>query len=147
MTYWVYRYGTQPGKWCKVLLEPPPGRLGDETNDSDDLAEDRRSPSPDADLLPRSRYAYQVVYNHRTGALFIHGGNAGKVESLRPESGTPVERNNNSDEGSTRSDSPNTSDGEKENQPETTQRPSEEMRLNDFWKIKLHRCGILDQPI
>lgn len=139
MTHWVYRYDTQPGKWSKVLLEPPSGCSSGSSNSPTQGSSNHPS-SPDADAVPRPRYAYQVVYNPRTKAVFIHGGNAGKTDSARmgagPSPPPPAERTN-SDEGS----GPPESEAEKENQPETDQRSSEETRLNDLWKFKLHRPG------
>ncbi len=120
MTYWVYRYEAQPGKWSKSLLESPPGYS---VNDS---------PSSDTHAKPKSRYARPMVYNAKTKAMFICGGISGTDESVLPEVSSPRnERRNSSDGG-------DVSDAEKENQPEVDQR-QDEVRLNDLWKIKFHR--------
>lgn len=122
MTHWVYRYGVQPGKWSKSLLESPPGySMNDSLSSSDTHAK------------PRSRYACQMVYNPKTKAIFIHGGISGADEGVLPESSAAqTERRNSSDSGSG-----NTSDADKENQPEVDRQ--REVRLNDLWRIKLHR--------
>lgn len=121
MTSWVYRYGVQPAKWSKSLLETPPGYAMNDSSSSDTYTK------------PRSRYACQMVYNPKTKAIFIHGGISGADENVLPE--TPpaqTERRNSSDSGSG-----NTSDAEKENQPEVDRQ--REVRLNDLWRVKLHR--------
>ena len=134
MSYWVYRYGIQPGKWSKVLLETTSGFTGNEA--LDDAESQSQPPSPGTHTRPRSRYAGQVVYNPKTKAVFIHGGNAGKDECLPLEvAPPPIMRTNSGDS----HESGDTSDAEKENRPEVEQRHKEEIRLNDFWKIKLHR--------
>ena len=120
MTHWVYRYGVQPGKWSKSLLESPPGYA---MNDSS---------SPDTHAKPRSRYACQMVYNPKTKAIFIHGGISGADEVVPESPAAQTARRNSSDSGSG-----NTSEAEKENQPEADRQ--KEVRLNDLWRIKLHR--------
>ncbi|KAK2464345.1 hypothetical protein APHAL10511_003802 [Amanita phalloides] len=123
MTYWVYRYGSQPGQWCKALLESLPEYAGNDTQ-------------PSSMTRPQSRYACQVVYNSKTKSIFIHGGNAGADEGPEAESSAHrMERSNSDDSHGT-----SASDAEKENQPEVDQRPKE-IRLNDFWRIKLDRPG------
>ncbi|KAF8624638.1 hypothetical protein AX15_005791 [Amanita polypyramis BW_CC] len=121
MSYWTYRYGTQPGKWSKVLLGTP----------------FTANQILNTDARPRSRYACQVVYNPKTKAAFVHGGNAGKDECPRPEVFPPIVRTNSGDS----HESGNVSDAEKENRPDAEQRQGEEIRLNDLWKIKLRRPG------
>ncbi|KAF9473394.1 galactose oxidase [Pholiota conissans] len=55
LTTWMYRYGTRPGEWMRILQDP------------------RKSPGE----TPQSRYAHQIVYNPKTKSVFLHGGNAG----------------------------------------------------------------------
>ena len=87
--YWIYRYDRPdvPGRWSKILP----------------LAD---SPQP------QPRYAHQVVYDLPTGAIYMHGGNAGLGgDEDEPASGTEGAESN---EG-----------GEK--------------RLDDFWKLEIVR--------
>ncbi|KAF8634267.1 hypothetical protein AX17_004224 [Amanita inopinata Kibby_2008] len=146
VSYWVYRYGSRPGKWSKVLLEPPPGTSQGEqtvaTKTTCTKVDEDSLPPPGsdgkADVKPKSRYAYQVVYNPRTKSIFMHGGNAGKAEGV---GGDPVgAENSNNSEGPEASSSSNTLDAEKENRNGgSDKRPETETRLNDLWMIKLHR--------
>ena len=55
LSNWVYRYGTQPGKWTQILRQPD--RLASE--------------------MPLPRFAHQVAYSPFTRSVFLHGGNAG----------------------------------------------------------------------
>lgn len=55
LSNWVYRYGTRPGKWTRIL----------------------RQPDRPASESPMPRFAHQVAYNPSTRSVFLHGGNAG----------------------------------------------------------------------
>ena len=55
LSNWVYRYGTQPGKWTQIL----------------------RQPDRPASETPQPRFAHQVAYTPFTRSVFLHGGNAG----------------------------------------------------------------------
>lgn len=94
---WVYRYEKQPGKWTRIL--PTEQEFGEERPD------DR----------PQPRYAHQLVYDPKSGAVFMHGGNGGVIAE------------GSSDDGR----------GEEE------LRGEEENRLDDFWTMKLKRCDCL----
>ena len=53
----MYRYGTRPGKWTRIL----------------------RQPDRPASETPLPRFAHQVAYNPFTRSVFLHGGNAGNI--------------------------------------------------------------------
>lgn len=65
LSNWVYRYGTQPGKWTQIL----------------------RQPDCPASQLPLPRFAHQVAYNPFTRSVFLHGGNAGNISETIKNSG------------------------------------------------------------
>ena len=104
-SYWIYRYDRPelPGKWSKILpLEAPGGAAEVE--------------------CPQPRYAHQAVYDATTGAVYLHGGNAGlggdEDEEL-PE-------------------------GEQDaGEAGRAAKPVEggERRLDDFWRLEIVRCG------
>ncbi|KAL0072308.1 hypothetical protein AAF712_000070 [Marasmius tenuissimus] len=52
---WVYRYRDRPGKWLQVVHES----------------------ASDAEEIPISRFAQEVVYDPTTSKIYVHGGNAG----------------------------------------------------------------------
>lgn len=62
---WMYSYDSTPGTWTQILPRPshvmPPSST-DEIHTVDQ---------------PQPRYAHQVVYNHLTRTVFLHGGNVG----------------------------------------------------------------------
>jgi hypothetical protein len=67
---WVYRYGTYPGKWVRIL----PG-----------------VPTPEDSYVeePQARYAHQLVYDPKTGQAFMHGGNGGVSSEISPRQSKP----------------------------------------------------------
>jgi hypothetical protein len=66
---WVYRYDSRPGSWTQIL--PQSMYTAGPHDASGPHVEEVEEPLP--------RYAHQVVYNPRTKAVFMHGGNAGVV--------------------------------------------------------------------
>lgn len=56
----MYRYGTRPGKWSRILRE-------------------KSARGGPASTEPQARYASQVVYDPGSKTVFMHGGNAGPV--------------------------------------------------------------------
>jgi muskelin len=93
---WVYRYDKPPGKWTRILQS------------EQDFEHDERP-----DSKPQPRYAHQMVYDPKTDAVFMHGGNGGVIV----ESGSGDDRSEEVRE--------------------------EENRLDDFWMMKLKRCVVL----
>ena len=69
---WLFTYGQSPGKWSRILPQPPSGQPYVES-------EPMKEPLP--------RYAHQVVYNPRTKMVFMHGGNAGVVGQMERKRG------------------------------------------------------------
>lgn len=62
---------------------------------------------------PQARYAHQLVYDPKTGRAFMHGGNGGVSSETPPQQSKP--------------------EGEPEGDDGT--------RLDDFWSMRLERCG------
>lgn len=62
---WVYRYGSYPGKWMRILPGTPVPKDGHVEE-------------------PQARYAHQLVYDPKTCQAFMHGGNGG-VNSETPQ--------------------------------------------------------------
>ncbi|PFH53700.1 hypothetical protein AMATHDRAFT_934 [Amanita thiersii Skay4041] len=135
MSYWVYRYGSRPGKWSKVHLEPfnKLKSTGSPRSGSAILARDRHvSTSPplgEDNKKPRARYAYQVTYNIKTKKIFMHGGNAGKVDTIGVDT---EDRDGDGGEASGGERAPDQREAQ-------SKRGNEEMRLNDLWSISLQR--------
>jgi len=108
---WVYRY-TYPnvqGTWTQILPEsvhenfsvasvprPDPGGNGENRRAGRWEGYVQETDSVDEDV-PRPRYAHQVVYDEKTGRVFLHGGNAG-------EHGGEDDRRGSSGDGAQRSD-------------------------------------------
>jgi hypothetical protein len=88
---WVYRYEKQPGSWVRILPDQ-------------ELSEGRKPGD-----RPRPRYAHQMVYDPKTDAVFMHGGNGGVIVEGEEERG------------------------------EEEVREEDENRLDDFWIMKLKR--------
>jgi hypothetical protein len=76
--------------------------------------------------VPLPRYAHQVVYDEGTKRVFMHGGNAGEVNTQVEDVETEVE-------GGGDNERPGSGD---EDRPS---RVSKETRLDDFWTMKLLR--------
>jgi hypothetical protein len=55
MHNWVYKYDSRPGKWIEIL----------------------KMPDQPVTQRPMPRFAHQVVYNPKTKAIYMHGGNGG----------------------------------------------------------------------
>ena len=74
-----------------------------------------RAPTPESGHVeePQARYAHQLAYDPKTGQAFMHGGNGGVNSDVSPQQSKP--------EGETEGD-----DG---------------TRLDDFWSMRLERCG------
>ena len=110
---WVYRYGTRPGKWTKILpVIPDAGPEGGTSGTSEE---------------PQPRYAHQVVYEESTKTFFLHGGNAGlSCDGMEKVPPPPEEEAENGEGEQT---------GE---QGEPKPRP-QEIRLDDFWSMTLNR--------
>ncbi|KAG2364029.1 Muskelin N-terminus-domain-containing protein [Suillus spraguei] len=100
---WVYQYThpSKPGKWTKIL--PEVIREGGEPVE-----------------VPLPRYAHQVVYDEGMKRVFMHGGNAGEVNTQVEDVETEVEGSGDEDRPS---------------------RVSKETRLDDFWTMKLLRAA------
>ncbi|KAG2073978.1 hypothetical protein BDR04DRAFT_1126925 [Suillus decipiens] len=100
---WVYQYThpSKPGKWTKIL--PEVIREGGEPAE-----------------VPLPRYAHQVVYDEGMKRVFMHGGNAGEVNTQVEDVETEVEGSGDEDRPS---------------------RVSKETRLDDFWTMKLLRAA------
>ena len=99
--YWIYRYDRPelPGKWSKIV------------------------PDKDADpVAPQPRYAHQVVYDSRSGSLYMHGGNAGLGDE---------------EEHDTSMASPGGESGS--GRTGTTKDADSERRLDDFWHLEIVR--------
>jgi hypothetical protein len=86
---------------------------------------------------PVPRYAHQVVYDHNTRTVFMHGGNAG-------QSGAGMERRDwasgsgsgmDGEEGEEGASTVEIGDGSGGDGRERLK----ERRLDDFWCMKLHR--------
>lgn len=67
---WVYRYDPRPGSWTQILPQSM------YTAGPHDVS---GNPHVEGIEEPLPRYAHQVVYNPRTKAVGMHGGNAGVV--------------------------------------------------------------------
>jgi hypothetical protein len=78
--------------------------------------------------VPLPRYAHQVVYDEGTKRVFMHGGNAGEVNTQVEDVETEVE-------GGGDNERPGSGD---EDRPS---RVSKETRLDDFWTMKLLRAA------
>jgi hypothetical protein len=63
---------------------------------------------------PQARYAHQLVYDPKTGQAFMHGGNGGVSSEGPPE----------------------------QNKPEGEAEGDDGTRLDDFWSMRLERCGL-----
>ena len=109
---WVYRYGTRPGKWTKILPMTPDAQPGGSSETFEE---------------PRSRYAHQVVYEESTKTFFLHGGNAGlgydRMEKVPPPPEEEVENG----------------EGEQPGEPGGGEPRPQEIRLDDFWSMTLNR--------
>jgi hypothetical protein len=108
---WVYQYThpSKPGKWTKILPE---------------MVHEGGEPAE----VPLPRYAHQVVYDEGTKRVFMHGGNAGEVNTQVEDVETEVE-------GGGDNERPGSGD---EDRPS---RVSKETRLDDFWTMKLLRAA------
>lgn len=62
---------------------------------------------------PQARYAHQLAYDPKTGQAFMHGGNGG----VNPEVST------------------------QQSKPEGEAEGEDGTRLDDFWSMRLERCG------
>jgi hypothetical protein len=122
-----------PGKWTQILPEPEPEPHGGES--SSRLSE-----------VPVPRYAHQVVYDEGLKRVYMHGGNAGEGKETDEEkeneevgegqwNGGRDARDGVEGEGVGGS-------GRSRSRAEEDQRPRSrlrEMRLDDFWVMKLIR--------
>jgi len=59
MHNWIYKYDSRPGKWSQIL----------------------KIPDQPVSQRPMPRFAHQVVYNPKTKAVYMHGGNGGEPNS------------------------------------------------------------------
>jgi hypothetical protein len=136
---WIFRYDSKPGKWYQINrhLDSPP------------------------DEVPVPRFAHQAVYHAPTRTVFLHGGNAGGLSALESERSTSANRNPDGNTGSARPTPSPPDEGPQPptqvNQPiatipattaigaqapdqrQATETPPTEMRLDDFWMMKLRR--------
>ncbi|KAI0744125.1 Muskelin N-terminus-domain-containing protein [Daedaleopsis nitida] len=101
--YWIYRYDRPelPGKWTQIF----PGKEA-------------------VPVCPQPRYAHQVVYDPKSGSVYMHGGNAG----LGTDDEEPA--------GEARASSP------EEDATDAARAPKEagaERRLDDFWHLEVVR--------
>ena len=113
--YWIYRYDRPelPGKWSRVLPE----------NETDAVC-------------PHPRYAHQVVYDCKSGIVYMHGGNAGSspdeeehLPELHPSSSDGV--------ADTRTSPPRS--------PQSSRDSDVDKRLDDFWSMEIIRYAFLRQ--
>ncbi|KAL4078206.1 Muskelin N-terminus-domain-containing protein [Scleroderma yunnanense] len=84
---WVYRYTCPhiPGTWTQILPERVHEKFS-VTNSLHSNSSERagrwKEYVHEGDIgdedVPRPRYAHQVVYDEKTGRVFLHGGNAGE---------------------------------------------------------------------
>jgi muskelin len=116
---WVYRYGTQPGKWTQILPDTSEARVDRSLGKSVITVEE-----------PQPRYAHQVVYEEGSKTIFMHGGNAG----LGSGSDVGMERAGERDDGeeAAEEDRDKLNDAKREHGPKET-------RLDDFWSMTLNR--------
>lgn len=66
MHNWVYKYDTQPGKWTEIS----------------------KAPEKPVNQRPMPRFAHQVVFNPKTKAMYMHGGNGGELNKDGVKDGT-----------------------------------------------------------
>ena len=59
MHNWIYKYDSRPGRWSQIL----------------------KIPDQPVNQRPMPRFAHQVVYNPKTKAIYMHGGNGGGPSS------------------------------------------------------------------
>ena len=109
---WVYRYGTRPGKWTKILPEIPDTNLEEGTSGTSEE--------------PQPRYAHQVVYEESTKTFFLYGGNAGQGDGGMEKVPPPKEETENGE-------------GEQPGEREERKTQPKEIRLDDFWSMTLNR--------
>jgi hypothetical protein len=134
---WVYQYTqpSEPGKWTQILPEPEPeSRVGGDGEPSE---------------VPLPRYAHQVVYDEGTKRVYMHGGNAGEgrgmdEEEKENEEVVAGEGNGGGENARTGGDGDGDGDGGNGggsgNGGMEEERPRvREMRLDDFWVMKLIR--------
>ncbi|KAJ2920028.1 hypothetical protein MD484_g480, partial [Candolleomyces efflorescens] len=137
---WIFRYDSKPGKWYQIS----------------------RHPDSPPDEVPVPRFAHQAVYHAPTRTVFLHGGNAGGLSALERERSTSANRNPDGNTGSARPTpsppdegpqplaQPNpsiatvpatiaTGSTQAPDQRQGTETPPTEMRLDDFWMMKLRR--------
>lgn len=118
---WVYRYGTRPGKWTKIL--PATSDVSPEGEGSSETFEE-----------PQSRYAHQVVYEESTKTVFLHGGNAGPGPESEGYNGMERVPPVRSPE-----DEAENGEGEQPGEPGRPEQRPQEIRLDDFWSMTLNR--------
>ncbi|KIJ07718.1 hypothetical protein PAXINDRAFT_89958, partial [Paxillus involutus ATCC 200175] len=136
---WVYQYTqpSEPGKWTQILPEPEPeSRVGGDGEPSE---------------VPLPRYAHQVVYDEGTKRVYMHGGNAGEgrgmdEEEKENEEVVAGEGNGGGENARTGGDGDGDGDGGNGggsgNGGMEEERPRvREMRLDDFWVMKLIRAA------
>ncbi|PIL35929.1 hypothetical protein GSI_01589 [Ganoderma sinense ZZ0214-1] len=107
--YWIYRYDRPelPGKWTKILPE----------NEMDTVC-------------PHPRYAHQVVYDCKSGRVYMHGGNGGLSHDEEEHEPDP-HRWSSDAEGETRASPPRS--------PLSPGDGDAEKRLDDFWGMEIIR--------
>ncbi|KAF9236343.1 Muskelin N-terminus-domain-containing protein [Melanogaster broomeanus] len=120
---WIYQYTqpSEPGKWIQILPEPVP--------EPEPYGGGESPGGPSG--VPVPRYAHQVVYDESMKRMYMHGGNAGESRGVDEE-----EKENEEVQGGDRS----------RTRDEEDQRPrsgSREMRLDDFWVMKLIRREVI----
>lgn len=108
--YWIYHYDRPelPGRWSKIM------------------------PDKDAEpISPQPRYAHQVVYDSRSGSLYMHGGNAGLGDDEHDSESRPSSSSSGGEPGS----------------GHATKDADSERRLDDFWHLDIVRCVLLTIPV
>ncbi|KIK91363.1 hypothetical protein PAXRUDRAFT_830906 [Paxillus rubicundulus Ve08.2h10] len=129
---WVYQYAqpSEPGKWTQILPEPD---LGSHFGNDGEPSE-----------VPLPRYAHQVVYDEGTKRVYMHGGNAGEGRGMDEEEkeNEGVIAREGSGGGNTRTGGEgNVEHGNGSGNGGEERLTMREMRLDDFWVMKLIRVA------